>query len=240
MAITQNIHVFRNFITETECKLLTDWIIKNYTTEVFANSEHPGTIRLTTRFYPYSIKFPALSYEIQKRIDDKIIKIFKNKKIEKVPSFVDGMYASYAFNGDECKQHTDPVYIPNTTTYHCNLILTNHKGGQLFIDDKEYNLNKTDLILYPVSLIPHKTTKLVDEQARMFWNFGYCISDCDRNCKFKYSSSTTIPYYVSPVYERHDNNNLDSNVTRRIIECLECHQSWTTYTQYGKPLFVVV
>ena len=170
-----NVYVFRNFITETECESLTGWIIENYTTEVFKKPKHPGTIRVSTRFYSHPIKYPALSYEIQKKIDDKIIEIFKNKKIKKVPSFFDGMYASYGFVGDKCARHTDPVYIPNTTTYHCNLILTDHQGGQLILDDIEYFLNKKDVIFYPVSLIPHETTELVGEKSRMFWNFGYCI-----------------------------------------------------------------
>lgn len=176
MGIAHNIHIFRNFITETECKLLTDWIIENHTTEVFRNSNHPGTVRVSTR-YSHPIKFPKVSYEIQKRIEDKIIEIFKNKEIYTIPNFFDGMYASYGFEGDKCERHTDPVYIPNHTTYHCNLILTDHQGGRLILDDKEYILNKKDIILYPVSLIPHETTKLVGEKARMFWNFGYCISD---------------------------------------------------------------
>ena len=167
-------YIFKNFISNEECEILSSWILKNFETETFTSPPHPGTIRKSTRRSKI-VEYPKNAFEIQERINQEILKTINLKKIRYVPTFPNGMYASYGYENDTCLTHKDPVYIPKTTTYHFNIILSDYENGKLIIENEILDLEKKDGILYPVSNMQHSTTKLTGKNPRLFWCFGYCV-----------------------------------------------------------------
>lgn len=165
--------IYRNFLSDRYCSVLSQWIDDNKDAETFKDSSHDGTKRRTTRNMSSERSYPELAYKTQSRVEGIISKLFDS--VERVPSFRDGMYASIGFEGDSCGVHKDPVYIPGTTTYHVNIILSDHEGGELVVEDEVIELGRGDAILYPVSELEH-STKPVFAGTRMFWCFGFCIN----------------------------------------------------------------
>jgi hypothetical protein len=166
--------IFKNFISEEECYILSNWILKNFQTNVFINSEHPGTRRKTTRFSNI-VEYPNTAYEIRERVDQLIFKTVNVESVNRLGAYPESMYASYGYENDLCVSHKDPAYIPGTKTYHFNIILSDYENGKLVIEDTVIDLEKKDGILYPVSDLEHSTTKLTGDKPRLFWSFGYCI-----------------------------------------------------------------
>jgi hypothetical protein len=167
-------NIFKNFISNEECEILSSWILENFETTNFKDSIHPGTKRKSTRLNK-SVEYPINAFEIRERINLEIIKSINPKQLNYVPKFPSGMYASYGYEDDICLTHKDPIYIPNTTTYHFNIILSDYEDGKLIIENEILDLEKKDGILYPVSSMLHSTTKLTGEKPRLFWCFGYCL-----------------------------------------------------------------
>jgi hypothetical protein len=175
--LKQKIKIVRQFINEDEKNILIEWILNNKGTEAFKYSDHPGTVRKTTRWANPNkgVKYPEVSYQIQNKVDQFVINNFNINKILRVPAFADGMYASIALKGDCCEEHCDPTYVKDHITYHFNIMLSYHDDSKLIVDNQIVGLNATDAILLPVSQISHGTTRLENEMYRMFWCFGYCI-----------------------------------------------------------------
>ena len=166
--------IFKNFISNEECEILSSWILENFKTMNFKDSIHPGTKRKTTRLSGW-VEYPKKAFEIQERINLEIIKLINPKQLNYVPKFINGMYVSYGYKDDICLVHKDPIYIPNSTTYHFNIILSDYENGKLIIENEILDLEKKDGILFPVSDTLHSTTKLTGENPRLFWCFGYCL-----------------------------------------------------------------
>jgi hypothetical protein len=172
--MNQNYILFKNFVSEQECNELSEWIIKNQPTLMFAKSKHVGTVRKTTRFSKH-IVYPSLCFDLQNKIDLIIKDTFGLNEVTRVPNYPHGMYASYAKIGDACGEHTDSRWLPNHITYHFNIMITSYENADLFIEGKLIPIQKTDGILYPVSEVLHYTSELTGINPRMFWCFGYCI-----------------------------------------------------------------
>jgi hypothetical protein len=167
-------YIFKNFISNEECKILSSWILENYETKNFTSPIHFGTKRKSTRLSKL-VEYPKNVFEIQERINQEIPKTINSKKLNYVPDFPNGMYASFGYENDICLTHKDPIYLPKTTTYHFNIILSDYENGKLIIENEILNLEKKDGILYPVSKVKHSTTKLTGKNPRLFWCFGYCV-----------------------------------------------------------------
>jgi hypothetical protein len=165
-----NYKKYNNFIENSECDQLNNWILTKKNTSIFQDANMNG-YRSTTRYSePSSFDFPKLAYEIQK----KIISTFKFKDYT-LPPYKDGMVASHALPKDTCYEHTDPIWIENKVTLHCNVALSNFKGGEPFIDGESIDFNKGDLLCYPVSLIPHGSKEVLGKNSRNIWIFGFCL-----------------------------------------------------------------
>jgi len=159
-----------NIISEDERKILYDWIIENKDGDMYVWSKHPGTIRRTTRFTD-RVVYPDIAYKIKDRIQTEF-----NLKSVKEPPYPSGMVATYGYPGDWCELHQDPSWYEDCITYHCIVLLSDiEHGGLSIIADQEVQLQPRDCILYPVSEIPHGSTKLNGNTPRLLWIFGYCV-----------------------------------------------------------------
>jgi hypothetical protein len=159
-----------NIITAQEKNTLLEWITDNKEGEYFKWSDHPGTIRRTTRFSDVVV-YPELAFDIQKRIKE-ALGITSNY----YPDYPFGMVATYGQADDECSFHTDPVCYENHFTFHCVLLLSkSEEGGVPIIGDTMYHMEECDVLCYPVSEIPHGTTKVTGNKPRILWIFGYSI-----------------------------------------------------------------
>jgi len=165
----KNYRIFKNFINEEECNILSSWIMDNKDNVFFTDANMKGR-RLTTK-YSNNFKFPPISYQIQK----KIIKRLKLKNFY-LANFKDGMVASYAEPGDTCYLHKDPVWVEDTITIHANIKLSNNEGGEPIIEDEKIKLNKKDMWTYPVSNVNHGSDIVLGEKPRIMWVFGFSIN----------------------------------------------------------------
>jgi hypothetical protein len=170
----KNYKIFKNFLTERQCDILSEWILENKDKSFFKDANMKG-IRLTTRYSNVNdFIFPKESYKIKEKIINKL----KIKKFN-LPSFKDGMIASYAASGDTCYNHKDPVWKENTITLHCNIKLSNNLGGNPVIENEKINLKKGDMWIYPVSNVIHGSDLITGKIPRTTWIFGFCIKQED-------------------------------------------------------------
>jgi len=164
------IKILPNFLSDAECNELASWIIGNHHTFVDANM---GGNRKTTRYLTSDLQFPKTALEIRKRIKEHL-------KLEDTvrPPFMDGMVASYAGPGDTCYGHKDPKWHDIHHTLHCNVIVQKPKsGGNVVIEEKEYDMPKGDLICYYVSDLKHSVNEVRGDVPRLMWVFGFCVEE---------------------------------------------------------------
>lgn len=166
------IKILPNFLSDKECNELSSWIMSNHHSFVNANM---GGVRKTTRYLSENVSFPKTALEIRKRIKEHL----QLKDIVK-PPFIDGMVASYAEPGDTCYEHKDPRWYEFHHTLHCNVIVQKPDGGgNVVIEEKEYNMTKGDVICYYVSDLNHRVTEVVGNTPRLMWIFGFCVEECN-------------------------------------------------------------
>ena len=165
-----NYKLYKNFLSHVECDILNNWILDNKDTSTFQDA-NMGGYRYTTRYTdPSNFTYPDLAYQIQKRI----ISVLELQDYI-LPPYKDGMVVSHALPKDTCYGHVDPDWYPNRVTLHCNVALTNFKGGEPFIGEEIINFCQNDLLSYPVSKINHGSNIILGEHPRNIWIFGFCI-----------------------------------------------------------------
>ena len=167
--IMKTFKIYRNYLNEKECDLVSNWILNNKNNSCFKYAQMNG-VRLTTR-YSDNFSFPKISYEIQNRIINTL-----ELKEYSLANFKDGMVASYAEPGDTCFIHTDPIWVKDTITLHCNIKISNSEGGYPIIGEDKIHLHKGDMWIYPVSDIPHGSDIVTGKDPRMLWIFGFSVS----------------------------------------------------------------
>lgn len=171
--ITPNI--IRDFISDNERIILNDWCLNNYQNRnlfIDGGTGLPGT-RLTTRHVTNDeCDFPEVAYEIQKRI---IVKL--NLTNYKFPEYKNGIVCGIGFKNGHIWNHKDRIWYPDTTTVHCNIITQKPTaGGITVINEEKYETNEHDLLVYPVSEILHRVTRIQGLKPRILWCFGFCLS----------------------------------------------------------------
>lgn len=170
------IKFFDDFITQKQCNQLYDWTYENRNKKFFmpvGDLHGRLTNRTTTRFYNQYIDFPELAYTIRKNIDQ--LTCFDQSKL---PPFYKGIYSGLQLvsEGSEYSMHTDPVYYDDTITVHCNIVVNQTVGGELYTNDSTVEMQQGRLVIIPVSEISHGVRKLKYDMPRNLWVFGYCIS----------------------------------------------------------------
>jgi len=163
---------YKNFITDKEADLLCKWIDNNIN---FFQDAAMGGKRLTSRFSD-TVIYPDLAFNIQNRIIKKL-----KLKDYLMTEYKDGMVASCAYPGDHCYLHRDPVYQEGYQTLHCNILLSDIKGGEPFVlknpvEEEIIKVSKKDMWTYIVSDIFHGS-KLLIENERKMWVFGFCVKN---------------------------------------------------------------
>ena len=161
--------IISNFISKEEMEILSYWIIQNKDTYQFKDVLNMGGHRKSTRFST-DVDYPKLAYDIQNRIINTLqLKSFN------YPPFPSGIVASFAYVGDKCFQHTDPIWYRDMETIHCNIVTQIGGGADITIDEKKYNLPTGDLMCYNVCRSPHEVGEVLNS-PRLLWVFGFCIT----------------------------------------------------------------
>lgn len=135
----------------------------------------PKCKRWSTRFTEDHIFFPDIAYETQKKIESHfgISKEYRTvfSKGQGIYSGLSEPYCGYY------EYHTDPVYEKDTITLHCNIVVTENVGGEVEIHDEIIEMKKGMVIMYPVSLVPHRVLAVRNNTFRNLWVFGYSIPE---------------------------------------------------------------
>lgn len=164
----------KNVVTPDEKDSLVSWITDTKDGDFFKWSGHPGTIRQTTRFSD-DVVYPELAFTIRDRIKERL-----GITTNFYPNYPSGMVATYGHTDDECSVHMDPIWYENHFTYHCILLLSKPEdGGIPIIDGIQYSMEEGDGLCYPVSEIPHESSKMTGNKPRILWIFGYSIPKGD-------------------------------------------------------------
>ena len=166
------VQIFENFVSDEECKVLTNWIIDNKDKDFFTPVEMGGN-RVSTRFtFDTDWNYPKEAYEIKNRL-------IKHLDIKKKfhPPFKDGIVASCAFPGDFVYEHVDPEWFEGYATVHCNVVVSEPDfGGIAVIGGEEYVMKRGNILCYPVSEVAHEITKIEGSKLRLMWVFGFCVA----------------------------------------------------------------
>ncbi len=172
-----NVKTIENFVNKNQLEELNDWTLDNYKKLSFtdANMGIPST-RLTTRYTGKNINFsyPKVSYKIKNQI---IKQLNINNEYLSPPIGKDSIVNGIGFDGGDIFEHMDPIWFPNTYTIHCNIISQKPlKGGVTIIENKEYDINEGDLLIYNVSHLKHKVTSIEGNLPRILWVFGFSVN----------------------------------------------------------------
>lgn len=183
------IKIVKNFISENEVKVLSNWTSSNYKQPYFMNPKmnyDECQTRFTTRhaygrikeYQDFKVKYPKEVYDIQQRLFQ-YLNLTQNNIIP-FPSFTDGVVTTIAFSPGSCVRHKDPTYYPNTYTLHCNFCTqTPVNGGITILEGKEYSFDYRDMIMYVSSHLEHEVTPCVGDIPRILWVFGFSIFEKD-------------------------------------------------------------
>ena len=166
--------VFKNFLTEEECKKLSEIALQGVKEQWIG----PGisrrntnyTKRLTSRMHMEDRKYPNFVLEISKRIRE-----FMN--IDHYPIIdghgSDGIVVSVTYPGGDVYEHCDPRSNNGWTTYRCNVMTqAPDSGGKLYIDGTPFEIEIGDLHCYYVSEQKHYVTEVEGKTERILWMFG--------------------------------------------------------------------
>ncbi len=172
------VFVIKDFVNK-ELDALNTWALDNYTKPFFKDSNMgiPGT-GFTTRYNSEKdeiIKFPKEAYEIKEKIVKALdIKSYKNPFRLQNNEIV----CNIAFNDAEIRKHKDPIWYPETYTFHCNILSSkSEQGGNTYINDELFSVNAGDLLCYDVSNKEHVVDKVIGDSPRILWIFGFCLPD---------------------------------------------------------------
>ena len=158
--------------------ILNNWTLENYTKEFFNVSQmnHLGTRHTTrqcsNRNVDHLFDYPQTVYNVQSKIStDFGLDNFKKAKIGK-----NGIVTGIGFKGDYIFEHNDPIWVPNTQTYHFNFISQKPvEGGVTVINNVPHDIDSGDLLIYNVSKCQHRVTETVGNIPRILYVFGFCI-----------------------------------------------------------------
>lgn len=170
-----DVKIFRNFLSQDECKSLSDLALENVN-EWFGHGITYGgkevANRLTSRMY-IKKQHPQEILEISDRV----------RHCAGVSSFPlildhgkDGIVISITKQGGDVYQHRDPRSSEGLPAYRCNILTqVNEDGAELYVNDKKIDVGVGDLHCYMVSELPHYVTEAKGKTPRIMYMFGAYI-----------------------------------------------------------------
>jgi len=168
------VQIFRNFLTEEECKKLSNialqgikehWVAPGLSRGKFAYEK-----RFTSRMHMAGKKYPLYVIEISDKIR-KFMNLQDNPLILGHGS--QGVVVSVTYNGGDVYEHQDPKSPDGLTTFRCNVMTqAPESGGNLYVDGKLIDINVGDLHCYYASEQPHYVTEVKGDIPRILWMFG--------------------------------------------------------------------
>lgn len=186
------IKIVKNFISEKEAKILSNWTTNNYKKPYFIDPKMNNDVnqtRFTTRHANvreglnhsnYKVKYPDQCYDIQNRIFTYLNLTKRN--LLPFPFFTDGIVTTICFPPGSCVRHKDPVYYSNTYTLHCNFCTQlPEDGGTTIIEGEEYKINNKDMLIYITSHLDHEVTECFGQTPRILWVYGFFIDNFHLN-----------------------------------------------------------
>ena len=168
------VQIFKNFLTEEECKILTEIAITGVQEKWIGPGLSRGKFnyqkRYTSRMHMYGKKYPSYVIGISNKIRE-----FMN--IDQYPLIInhgsEGVVVSVTFNGGDVYEHCDPRSDKGWTTFRCNVMTqAPEDGGKLYIEDELIDLKVGDLHCYYASEQKHYVTEVEGNTPRVLWMFG--------------------------------------------------------------------
>jgi len=169
--------IVKNFLSADECNELNKWVdlgVKNNLLDkAFNKKREKHNLRLTTRLYENRFKYPAIVYDIFKKITSKLN---LNDLIKSSLGGRDGIVVSCTLSGGDVHSHVD-VKESDLELLRCNIMTRSaDEGGELFIEGNKIDISVGDLHCYLPSLIEHHVTEVKGNTSRVLWMFGYQCS----------------------------------------------------------------
>lgn len=194
------VKVVKNFISNEEAKILSEWTLNHYKESYFMNPKMNNDniqTRFTTRhaygrieeYKNFKVDYPKEVFNIQNRLFE-YLNLSKDNIIP-FPSFTNGVVTTIAFSPGGCVRHKDPIYYPNAYTLHCNFCTQNpESGGITILEGKKYSFEYKDMIMYVSSHVEHEVTDCIGDIPRILWVYGFCASLNEINTIFNVNSIT--------------------------------------------------
>jgi hypothetical protein len=174
------VKIIKNYLQKDTLKKLNDWTLENYKKSFFNVSNMNNcqtrytTRQCTNRNVDHLFDYSDFVYEIQKKIcnDFDIL----NQPVAHIGK--NGIVTGIGFENDYIEEHVDPIWVKNTQTIHFNIISQKPlNGGITIIENKKYDINSGDLLIYNVSKYKHFVTKVCGNIPRVLYVFGFCLTN---------------------------------------------------------------
>lgn len=169
-----SVKIYKNFISKQECaelnQITLELINKGLLHKGLDRGKWEYPYRLTNRQKMGKTQYPALVYEISKKI-----KNFLN--IDAFPIIEghgnNGIVVSYTMKHGDVYAHKDPRSSDGLPTYRCNILTqANESGCDLYVGGEKIDIEIGDLHCYLASEIEHYVTEARGEIPRIMWMFG--------------------------------------------------------------------
>lgn len=168
-----DVKIFRNFLSEQECKQLSNIALQNK--NWFDKGRSRGQVtdnRLTTRM---SMKnhYPQEILNVSEKVR-KFVGVNNFPLIEDHGK--DGIVISITQQGGDVYEHKDPRSNTRLPAYRCNILTqTNEDGAKLYVNQQKIDIGIGDLHCYLASELPHYVTEAKGKTPRILYMFGAYI-----------------------------------------------------------------
>jgi hypothetical protein len=161
-----DIIIIKNWLTPYECSLLNNWASENKNNDNIFKKSVIGENRLTTRFstdfyfeYPETLSLKFNELWIKLGLNNYTNSNFWNTKI----------VCTITTNGGELRNHLDPKENGCESLHILTKTSSGGMGGDFFIEDKYYELNEGDCLIFFASILKHNVTKIIGDEDRISW-----------------------------------------------------------------------
>lgn len=173
------IKIIQNYLSEEVIQRMNEWTLDNYKKNFFNISEMNNcktrytTRQCTNRGVDNLFDYPQYVYDIQ----NKICKDFNIYDQSKAFIGKNGIVTGIGFENDYIEEHVDPIWKKNTQSIHFNFITKKPLfGGITIINEKKYETNPGDLLIYNVSKYNHSVSKVEGNIPRILYVFGFSLN----------------------------------------------------------------